>query len=78
MEDSAVISVAYFHDDPKVRDAVLLSDRIREETLKRCFAIPGFELLVIASHRDKEARKEGNRIYDSVCAQVTAEFQKEA
>lgn len=56
-----VLSVAFFSRSEVVRDSVLRSDIIREETLKRCYNISGYQKLSIA---------EKNKIYDKIKAIV--------
>jgi hypothetical protein len=65
MNDPVVIDVAYFAETPEIRDAMLLSSKIRAETLKRCYAMPGYENL---PHDEKL------KTYDSINAQVAKEL----
>ena len=65
MSEPAVIDVAYFAETPEIRDAVLLSSKIRVETLNRCYAISGYETM---------PRDEKLKLYDSIQAQVTREL----
>ena len=57
-------SVGRFAEDPRTRAAVLESDAIRRETLKRCYKIPGYVRL---------SRVEKNKVYDEVREQVKRE-----
>lgn len=68
MGSKNVISVAYASDDPAIRNAVLTSDYIRNETLKRCMAIPSYMGKSLAWK---------NRYYDVIKRKVMSELQKE-
>lgn len=59
-----VYSVGRYADDPRVRDAVLDSDRVRREALKRCYRVPGYARL---------PREEKNKIYDRIREEVKEE-----
>ena len=61
------VSVAEASDDPEIRDAVLESDYIRTETLRRCLMIP--------SYRTKPIYWR-NRYYDAIKAKVEAELRE--
>lgn len=51
--------------DGELREAIVLSDRVREETLRRCYAIP--------SYAGKPLRWK-NRYYDLIRSRVIAEL----
>lgn len=67
MGSKNVISVAYASDDTEVRNAVLTSDYIRNETLKRCMEIP--------SYMGKSLYWK-NRYYDVIKRKVMSEITK--
>lgn len=67
MGSKNVISVAYASDDAEVRNAVLTSDYIRNETLRRCMAIP--------SYMGKSLYWK-NRYYDVIKRKVMSEITK--
>lgn len=68
MNDTSVINIAYFAKTPEIRDAVLLSSKIRNMTLDRCYAIPGYATLT---------NEEKLRIYDTIRDTVTKELKGE-
>ena len=43
MGSKSVVSVAYFVEDEKLKDAILQSDYIRNETLNRLCAMPSYK-----------------------------------
>lgn len=67
MGSKNVVSVAYASDDMEVRKAVLTSDYIRNETLKRCMEIP--------SYMGKSLYWK-NRYYDVIKRKVMSEITK--
>ena len=60
-----VISVAYFAESAEIRDSVLRSDYVRNETLKRLLAHPSYYC---------ESLKWKNRYYDYFKKQVLKEL----
>ncbi len=60
-----VISVAHHADNEQIKQAILLSDKIRAATLKRCCAIPGYLELPL---------KEKNKVYDNIKTKVEKEL----
>ena len=60
-----VISVAYFAESAEIRDSVLRSDYVRDETLKRLLALPSY---------DCKSLKWKNRYYDYFKKQVLKEL----
>jgi len=55
--DDKIRSVAHYAENETVRDAVLQSDKLRNETLDACEKIPGYALL---------PKEDKNRLYDMV------------
>ena len=55
--NNIIISVAYFVDSKEVQEAILRSDYIRNEALKKCYEIKGYKDLSLV---DK------NKIYDKI------------
>ena len=63
-----VLSVAHFVDDAELKNGVLLSDYIRNETLNRLRAMPSY---------DCKSLKWKNIYYDYFKRQVIKEIEKE-
>ena len=61
---ASVVSIASVVEDEEIRNAVNLSDFIREETLKRCMAIPSYMYKCL---------EWKNRYYDVIRRRVIAE-----
>lgn len=59
-----VRSVAAFAEED-VRKSVVMSDRIRKETLDRCYSLDGYKNL---------PREEKNKVYDRVKKEVEKEL----
>ena len=60
-----IISVAYFAESDEIRDSVLRSDYVRDETLKRLCARPSYNC---------KSLKWKNRYYDYFKKQVLKEL----
>ena len=63
-ETLPAVSVAEYAADAETRRGLLLADAVRAETLRRCYAVPGYEDLPLS---------EKNRIYDETRAAVEKE-----
>lgn len=61
-----VVSIAAVVEDEEIRRVIMLSDYIRNETLKRCEAYPSFRY---------KSRKWGNRYYDYFKHKVEEELK---
>lgn len=59
-----VYSVAAWAGNDKIAAAIMRSDAIRAETLKRCYALPGYEALPLA---------QKNKVYEYIREQVAEE-----
>ena len=61
----SVVSIAAVVEDMELRDAIIQSDYIRNETLNRCYAIPSYQY---------KNRRWKNRYYDLMKKKVIAEL----
>lgn len=64
-----VVSVAEYCDDETLRKEIELSDKIRNETLNRCYAIPSYKY---------KSLKWKNKYYDHIREVVKAELMNQA
>jgi len=56
-----ILSVAHFTNDNNIKNEILKSDYVRNETLKKCYEISGYKNLSL---------NEKNKIYDTLKIQV--------
>ena len=61
----SVVSIAAVVEDEEIRNAIIESDHIRNETLNRCLAIPSYRY---------KSLKWKNRYYDVIKSRVIAEM----
>lgn len=61
----SVVSIAASIEDEELRNAIIQSDHIRNETLNRCLAIPSYRY---------KSLKWKNRYYDVIKRRVIAEM----
>ena len=61
----SVVSIAAVVEDEEIRNTIIQSDYIRNETLNRCYAIPSYRY---------KSLKWKNRYYDVIKRKVMAEM----